>query len=356
MKKVRVAIIGQGRSGRDIHAAYIKTDKRFEIAAAVDVLKERRERAARELGCAVYRDYKAVLKRDDIDLVINAAPSCFHVPVTLEFLNARFNVLCEKPLAQRASDVDRLIAASKKSRRVLAIFQQSRFAPYFQQVRKVMDSGILGDIVQVSIAFSGFSRRYDWQTLTGFMGGNLLNTGPHPLDQALQIFDTDVMPEVHCVMRNATSYGDADDHVLLTLTGRDRPIIHLEISSCRSYPMFTYHVYGTRGGLKGGPCEMEWKYYLPEEAPRKRLTRRPLSGPDGTPVYCSDALTWHKKTWRVPKSKSNLFMYMSGSFYNMLHKSLTKGEPLLITPEQVRRQAAVIEECQRQNPHIYGKK
>ena len=38
----------------------------------------------------------------------------------------------------------------------------------------------------------------------------------------------------------------------------------------------------------------------------------------------------------------------------MLYKTLTAGEPLEITSQQVRQQIAVIEECQRQNPHIYG--
>jgi len=40
----------------------------------------------------------------------------------------------------------------------------------------------------------------------------------------------------------------------------------------------------------------------------------------------------------------------------MLHKTLTSGAPLEITPEQVRRQIAVIEECRRQNPQVYIKR
>jgi hypothetical protein len=40
----------------------------------------------------------------------------------------------------------------------------------------------------------------------------------------------------------------------------------------------------------------------------------------------------------------------------MLFKTLTQGRPLEITPEQIRRQIAVIEECHRQNPQIYGKR
>ena len=357
MRKIRVAIIGQGRSGRDIHMNYLLQDtRRYQIVAVVDPIKERRERAERESGAETYRTHAPLLKRGDLDLVVNASPSKFHVPISLELLRAGLNVLCEKPLASRASDVDKLIQASERSGRILAIFQQSRFAPYFRQVRKVIDSGVLGDIVQVCIAFGGFSRRYDWQTLTSEMGGSLLNTGPHSLDQALQLFGTDVMPHVACVMRNATSYGDAEDHVLLTLTGEGRPIINLEISSCCSYRFFTYNVYGTRGGLKSDKSAIEWRFYDPKEAPKQRLIRRPLAQTDGTPSYCKDTLKWHKRTWKVPSKKHDLFDSMSGAFYSMLYKTLTKGAPLEITPQQVRQQIAVIEECQRQNPHIYGKR
>jgi len=358
MKKrtIRVGIIGQGRSGRDIHGRYLPGDARFRIVAVAEPLEERRARAATEYGCAVYPDHRGLLQHDDLDLVVNAAPSKYHVPYTLEFLNAGFNVLCEKPLASRAKDVDRLIAASERTGKVLAIFQQSRFAPYFQQVQKIIRSGVLGKIVQVAIAFSGFSRRYDWQTLAEEMGGSLLNTGPHPLDQALELFDPVAMPRVTCLMRNATSYGDADDHVLLILRGEDRPIVTVEISSCCPYPPVTYNVYGTHGGLKGGMSEIEWKYYVKESAPKLRLVRTPLCKSDGTPAYCSDNLTWIERRWNLPEAQRDMFVYMSGSYYSMLYRTLTTGAPLLVTPQQVRRQIAVIEESRRQNPDIYPKR
>ena len=44
---------------------------------------------------------------------------------------------------------------------------------------------------------------------------------------------------------------------------------------------------------------------------------------------------------------------INGAFYAMLHRSLTEGAPLEVTPQEVRQQIAVIEECRRQNPQIY---
>ena len=60
MKKLNVAIIGQGRSGRDIHGAFFKSEynEKFNVIAVVDALEERRIRAKEEWGCDVYADYR----------------------------------------------------------------------------------------------------------------------------------------------------------------------------------------------------------------------------------------------------------------------------------------------------------
>ena len=350
-KIVRAAILGQGRSGRDIHGAYLKqVPEQYKIVAVSDLEEKRRKRAEEEYGCESYEDYREILKRDDIDLIINALPSYLHVPVTLEALNADFNVLCEKPLARKVEEVDMLIDAAKRSGKVFAIFQQSRFAPYFRQVRKLIDSGVLGRIVQISIAFNGFSRRWDWQCVQKNYGGNLLNTGPHPLDQALQLFGTDIMPEVYCVMDRCNTFGDAEDYVKLLLRGKNRPLIDLEISSCCAYPCFTYNIQATRGGLIGTMTHIDWKYFKEEEAPKQQLILEPLEKPDGTPAYCGEELKWYEESWDIPDEEKNLFQTMAKAFYNMLYKTLTEGAPLEVTPLQVRQQIAVIEECHRQNP------
>jgi scyllo-inositol 2-dehydrogenase (NADP+) len=351
MKKIKVAILGQGRSGRGIHGAYLKqVPEQYKIVAIADPIEKRRKWAENEYGCKSYSDYREILKLDDIDLVVNATPSHLHVPITLDILNAGFNVLCEKPLARKASDVDVLIQAAEKSGKVFAIFQQSRFAPYFKQVRKVLNSGVLGRTVQVSIAFNGFSRRWDWQCMQSKNGGNLLNTGPHPLDQALQIFGTDIMPEVFCVMDRCNTFGDAEDYVKLILKGEGRPLIDLEISSCCAYPSFTYNIQGTRGGLKGNMNNIDWKYFKEEESPKQELIKEPIETSEGVPRYCGETLKWYEESWEKSKEEDDLFNSMSGSFYNMLYKTLTEGAPLEITPQQVRQQIAVIEEAHRQNP------
>jgi scyllo-inositol 2-dehydrogenase (NADP+) len=347
MKKLRVGIIGQGRSGYSIHVHTLSlAQDKFQIVAVCDPIVERTREAKENLKAEAYTDYRKLLERKDLDLVVNSSPSHLHVPITTEALKAGQNVLCEKPFARRAAEVDALIELAARQKRFLAVFQQSRYAPYFQQVRKVIQSGVLGRVAMVKIAFNGFARRWDWQTLQGCNGGNLLNTGPHPMDQALQLFGTDAMPQVFCVMDRLNSYGDAEDFVKVILRGPDRPVIDLEISSCDAYPKFTYHVSGQYGGLTGDTKNIQWKYYVPKEAPAQHLIREPLEGRR----YCGEELPMHEETWEVPQEQSNMFDYMGLSFYANLYEALTAGAALTVPLSHIRQQIAVIEECHRQNP------
>lgn len=363
MKVIRVGIIGQGRSGWSIHADYLRTDERFKIAAVADAIESRRQYAVQNLGCEAVADYRDLLARKDLDLVVNASFSHLHAPISLAALKAGHNVLSEKPLAPTVRDVDALAAAAKKSGKLLAIYQQSMYAPYFKKMQEVIRSGVLGRIVQISTQWNGFSRRWDWQTLTSYAGGNLLNTGPHPVAQALALFGEGT-PEVRCWMESTKegTFGDAENHVKLILSGAGHPTIDIEISSCCAYPGATYTVYGTRGGMKVSWTDADWKYFKPSEAPKQKLTREPLADAAGRPIYGSEPLVWHEHKWSESEDAAKTTAYssaaaptqggMTGKYYNMLYKTLTRGAKLEITVEQVRRQIAVIEEAHRQNPHI----
>lgn len=352
MKQLRIAILGQGRSGRDIHGLHFKNDtERFKIVAIVDGMEVRRNRAAEEFGCDVYGSYTEILDRKDIDLVVNALPSHFHFDVTKDLLEHGFNVLCEKPFVPTVKLVDELVETAKKYGVALMTFQQSRFAAYFEKVKEVIASGDLGRIVEVSIQFNGFARRWDWQCCLDFNGGSLANTGPHPLDQALNILDNyDEMPNVFCKMDSCNSFGDAEDYVKLILTAPEKPLIDLEISSSDAYPCYTYKVQGTNGTLKGSMSRIDWKYFKTEEAPSQSLNRGTLTQPppELLPAYCSEKLTWYEESW--DGDAMSPFTFAVKKYYDTVYDHLAEGKPLVVTMDQVRQQIAVINEAHRQNP------
>ena len=349
MRVLRVGIIGQGRSGRNIHAEYLKDQKeKFEIVAVSDLLKDRCERAEKEYGCKSYQDYREMIhdKSLKLDFVVNSSFSHMHAPISKEIMLAGLNVLSEKPFGKTAEDIHELIAVSKTTGRLLAVFQQSRFAPYYRKVCEVVQSGVLGNLQMVKIAFNGFARRYDWQTLQSYNAGGLYNTGPHPLDQALGFIGRDIMPNVWARQAVVNCLGDAEDFSKVILSYPGRPVIDLEVCSNTNFTPYVYHIYGTYGSLMGNMEHLDWKYYIPEEAPAIKLIREPLPGPS----YCSDKLEFHEGHWDVKDDDKDLFGSMSARFYNNLYDAITTGAALTVTPEQVLQQIAVIDECHRQNP------
>ena len=94
MKKMRVAIIGQGRSGRNIHGKFFKSpDNNFcQVVCVVEADDARRERAAVEYGCDTLADYKLLFGRNDIDVVVNASYSQMHYTITKDLLEHGFHV------------------------------------------------------------------------------------------------------------------------------------------------------------------------------------------------------------------------------------------------------------------------
>lgn len=356
MKKLNVAIIGQGRSGRDIHGAFLHTDEakeRFTVVAIVEEIESRRLRAKEEFNVPVFEKYTELFTSGiDIDLVVNSSYSALHAPISMDLLEHGYNVLCEKPVCHTVEEFDALVAASEKAGKFFGVFQQSRFAPYYVQVKKVIDSGVLGRLVDVDIRFNGYARRWDWQTVLANNGGSLRNTGPHPLDQALNILnDYEHMPTVFCKMDYANTFGDAEDYCKLILTAPEKPLIDLTISCCDGYPTCTYKIHGTRGSLKGNMQHIEWKYYDAENAPEQHLVASgPISKPDGTPAYCTEKLTWTEDSW--DGDPNGAFDTAVAAYYKVMYEHLVNGGELVVTLPQVRQQVQVYVEAHRQNGHL----
>jgi len=239
------------------------------------------------------------------------------------------------------------VAAAKKAGKLYAPFQNSRFYPFFIKMREVIDSGVLGEILHIRSVWSGFSRRWDWQTLQNNYGGNLLNTGPHPMDHAIMLFG-EGEPQVFCRMKSIQPFGgDAEDFCTVTLYGENAPVIEILLSSYLAYPIGDqYNISGTYGGLTGGPKGLTWKYFDPKKAPDHEFWS-PWSLDRG---YCREELPWVEESWEPEEMEYDAFQANSRAFYNNIYDVLVNGAELVVKPEEVRRQIAVIEECHRQNP------
>ena len=349
MNTIHVAIIGQGRSGRDIHGAYFRSpaNTHYKVVAVVDAIEERRERARAEYGCDVYENYESLFARKDIDLVVNSTFSHMHAPISIDLLNHGFNVICEKPFAKTYEDGCRVIHAAKKNGKLLNVFQQSRFAPYYRKIREIIDGGRLGEIAQISIRFSGFARRWDWQTSKAYAGGGVRNTGPHPLDQAMDLLGFPENVQVFSRLGRMNVSGDAEDYAKIILSVPDKPLIDVEISSCDAYSPYTYKIMAKNGSLRATTSRIEYKYFIPEEEPPRPLTMEPIISETRLPAYCRETLKWHEEVVDIDGTAFNAAVE---DYYAMIYAALTDGTPMPITPEQVLTQLKVIDQIHAQNP------
>lgn len=342
---IKTGIAGLGRSGWGIHYKALQNlADQFEIAAVFDTDAKRLEESAGEIGCKGYGDYDEMLADDNIELVIVATPNHLHAECSIKALEAGKDVVCEKPMAVDSNEADQMIEAAQRTGNMLTIFQNRRYEADYQKIREVVNSGVLGRIVEIKVSAQKFGRRWDWQTLKKYGGGDLSNNGPHMLDQTLDLLG-DVEPEVWCHLDNALSLGDAEDHVKVILRAPGGPIADVELTSACAYPQDKWIIMGTQGGLRLGANGLEWKYIDPADLPERTVDETPTTDRS----YNREDLNWKEEKWDGPEVKKSI----AEAFYLELFETIRNGAPLRINPKVVRRQIAVIEECKRQSA-IYG--
>ncbi len=357
MKKLKVAIIGQGRSGKDIHGTFFLSDRNqwYDVAYVVD-MDERRRNVSLERypGCQAFADYRELFDIDDIDLVVNATYSYMHYAITKDLLEHGFNVLVEKPFARNQFECSDLINTAKKHNVLLAVFQQTFFAPYYQDALRLIKEGKFGTVRQISIRFNAFARRWDWQTMQKMMGGNAYNTGPHPFGMALGFLDFDDNAKVvYSKLANTLmSSGDSDDYCKMIIEAPNKPIIDLEINNTECYSGYNIKIQGDKGCYKSTPTAYEYRYIVDGENVERPLIETSLQDEKGNPIYCSEKLVVHEEKGTY---NGTAFDVGTQKLYEDVYYAITEGKKLYIDSEKVKKIIGVIEIAHAQNdlPYIF---
>ena len=351
MKKLNLAIIGQGRSGRNIHGKYFKSEANtlFNVKYVVEMDAARGARAEREYpGCVALSDYRQLFDKTDIDVVVNASYSDMHYPITKDLLAHGCNVVVEKPFARNYFECADLMQTAKENGVMLAVFQQSFMAPYYRKSLEVAKSGIIGDILQISIRFNGFARRWDWQTLQDRLGGGVYNTGPHPIGLALGFMDfAEDARVVYSKLGMGLTSGDANDYAKILMTAKGYPVVDVEISSMDAYSNYNIKLQGTRGTYRTTTRSYEMKYIVDGESPEHPVIRESLQDENGLPIYCKDDAIIHTE---AGEHEGDAFNTAVQDYYQMIYDRLTVGKPLELDPADMAKIVSVMEEVHAANP------
>jgi predicted dehydrogenase len=335
---IKVGVIGLGRAGWNIHVERMRGDARFQVSSVSDIEADRREEARQEFGCETFTDYRQLLETADCELVVVASQSVDHATHAIGVLNSGRHAIVEKPMALNTDEATQMIEAAEKAGRVLFAHQNYRYEPDVRHIREIIESGLLGRVIEIRIRWLSFNRRNDWQTLQKFGGGNLNNTCPHFIDAALLLLDSKVA-RMFSDLQLTTDVGDADDHTKILLKGENGRCIDLEVSTSCAFNEMKWTVLGTCGTLRSDGETSEIKYFDPREL-------KPLSVneavPTGREYGNEDVLPWREETRPSVAAATT-------DFYDNIFAVLRQDAPMDITPQHVREVIRVIETAHREN-------
>lgn len=287
---IRIGLVGLGRAGNGMHRGELSSRQdKFHFFAVCDLIEERTVPFVEAFGSKPYTDYEEMLQDPGIELVSIATRSCDHYKHAKMALLAGKDVMLEKPFAMHYDEALELIKlGSQPAGPHLYIRHNRRFEAGFLKAMEIIDSGLLGNVYEIKLTRNSFGRRCDWQTISEFGGGQLLNWGPHIIDHSLR-FCGGAYTDLYSAIRHVTAAGDCEDHIKIVFTGVNGRIVDMEISGGVALPTPEYMIYGTRGSMvsqKGG-------FHLRYLDPNVELA--PVVADPGTPMggfANPETLTW----------------------------------------------------------------
>ncbi len=259
-KKIKTGLCSYGMSGLVFHGPLLRIHPGFEVT---HVLERTKNHSAALYGREVIvRDFNDLISDRALDLIVVNTPDHTHFEMAKAALNAGKHVVVEKPFVQEAAQAEELIALAKQKGLVLTIFQNRRWDSDFLTVRRVIDNGLLGRLVEFESHYDryrNFIQPGTWKESAENGAGIVYNLGSHLIDQALCLFGKPA--GVYADLRIVRTDGEVQDFFDIDLI---YPDVKVKLKSSylvrESGPRFILH--GTEGSfLKWGldPQEDELK-------------------------------------------------------------------------------------------------
>ncbi|MDR4937674.1 Gfo/Idh/MocA family protein [Rossellomorea marisflavi] len=153
MKPLKIGVIGCGSIAKHRHIPEYMANEHAEIVAVCDIVKDRAQEMADQIGAKAYTDYKDLLKDESIEAVSVCTPNALHAPISVDALKAGKHVLCEKPMATSTEEAEAMIVAANEAGRKLMIGHNQRFVPSHQKAKELISKGEAGKIYSFRTAF-----------------------------------------------------------------------------------------------------------------------------------------------------------------------------------------------------------
>jgi len=286
MAKHNWGLIGGGEGSQigPAHRISASVDGLFTFSAgALDADPKRGREFAQRLGVSAdraYGDWREMLegerKRDDrVDLVTVATPNATHFEITTAFLEAGFNVLCEKPMTVTVEEAEELVAVAKKSAMILAVNYGYSGYPMVRHMRAMVARGELGKIRLIKAEFAhGFHAdaadadnprvRWRYDPKQAGISAQFADCGIHALHMASFVCcqePRELSADFVSCLENRT----LEDDALVNFRMDGGAVLRLWTSSVAIGSMhgLNLRVYGEKGGLRWAQESPNQLYWTP---------------------------------------------------------------------------------------------
>jgi UDP-N-acetyl-2-amino-2-deoxyglucuronate dehydrogenase len=252
-RKIRFAILGCGGISK-AHFTAIERTEEAELAAVCDMSEERAQACAHEYGVKYFTDYAEMLKQEDIDAICICTPSGMHPDQTIQAAKAGKHVVCEKPLAIKIEDLDRMIDVCQEENVKLAAIFPRRMSPAAQFAKSIIDQGHLGKLSLCS-AYVKFYRQQAYYDSAGWRGtwemdggGAMMNQGIHTIDQLQWLVGpvSSIVGQAKAVLRNI----EVEDTAVASLQFKNGALGVLEVTTTAyKQPGHQIIIHGDKGTM-----------------------------------------------------------------------------------------------------------
>ena len=315
---IKVGIIGYGLSGRIFHGAIINAVEGFEIKKIVTRNKDKKKQAESDIeDVTVVDSSEDVFQDTTIDLVVISTPNTMHFDLAKQAMEAGKHVVIEKPFTVTSQEGQMLLHIANQTNRVLSVYQNRRFDSDFKTVKKIIESGELGRLVEFESHFDRFRpdiKQNAWREDPLPGSGILYDLGAHLIDQALALFG---MPdEVYGDVR-FQRHGKVDDNFEVILYYPELKVT-LKSSALVKEPLPRFILQGTKGGYI--------KYGLDVQEDALRDDERPVDDAWGTEPESLWGVINTIEERRTVKSEQGDYR----DFYRNVYNAIIKGEELAV--------------------------
>jgi len=321
MKKLNWGMVGGGEGSQigPAHRLGAQADGNFVLAAgALDIDAEKGKAYAQSLGVAsdrAYANWQEMLdgesvREDRVDLVTVATPNSTHFEITKAFLEAGFNVLCEKPMTMTVEEGEELVRVVEKSGKVCAVNYCYSAYPMVREMRQMVASGQIGKIRLVVANFSHGHHgdatdadnprvRWRYDPVMAGVSGQFADCGIHAMHMA-SFVTGDEVESLSADFASTIPSRELEDDAMVNFRMSGGTVGRLWTSSVaigRQHG-FDIQVFGETGGLRWASEQPNQVYFTPvggraqimekgeaglsDEA--SRLSRVAIAHPEGFPL------------------------------------------------------------------------